>query len=555
MKPSIRLVERMKNFLRKEQLLFLLTLSFVCTANAQQADRLTGARLLTEEAKEYISTFRKFDMTQCRTVSAGELPASVDNSTLKFFPPVINQIGNSCGSASNVHYIFSYEVNRLLDRDGKNLNNVMSYMNVWNHLNDGAGYGVFAFDALDFIKNNGCVSEADFQTESATEWPYGHAIYYNGMQYRVDEYYTLEADVPEDFKAMKAYLADGGVMEFEANTSRGIQEMKYDGASQLGYKYIVPIWGSDGMHAMTIVGYDDTVWYDYDKDGEKDDFEMGAFLCVNSWGERWGDNGRFYSPYHAFTTLKQAAERGKLQEGEGGTGNGGMKLSYIVKPKVVNPQMVLKVFMSHTSRNDLRFTIASGNGTGKEILFMKNQGGDYPLSCSELSKNYMEFSIDITDLVTPGADSYTFSIINTKEGTAGEGELYYCSLLDYGTDAEEPSEFPAVFENGKISGQGREVIKAVINTAMPSFSEGENIILNHVMAKGKMLYVNAFVKEDSYAKIEIMDTGKNTITLLHDDFVKAGTFSVSSDIRALAKGDYILKVITDNNVIYKHFTK
>ena len=45
------------------------------------------------------------------------IPASVDNSKLKYFPPLINQIGGSCAQASYIGYMFTYEMNRLLDRD------------------------------------------------------------------------------------------------------------------------------------------------------------------------------------------------------------------------------------------------------------------------------------------------------------------------------------------------------------------------------------------------------------------------------------------------------
>lgn len=45
------------------------------------------------------------------------MPAGVDNSKLKYFPPLINQIGGSCAQASYIGYMFTYEMNRLLDRD------------------------------------------------------------------------------------------------------------------------------------------------------------------------------------------------------------------------------------------------------------------------------------------------------------------------------------------------------------------------------------------------------------------------------------------------------
>ena len=48
---------------------------------------------------------------------SSELPQSVDNSLSKYFPPLIDQKGGSCAQASAIGYMYTYEMNRLLDRD------------------------------------------------------------------------------------------------------------------------------------------------------------------------------------------------------------------------------------------------------------------------------------------------------------------------------------------------------------------------------------------------------------------------------------------------------
>lgn len=52
----------------------------------------------------------------------------------------------------------------------------------------------------------------------------------------------------------------------------------------------------DGLHAMTIIGYDD---------------EKAAFRVINSWGKQWGDGGYFWLSYDSFDAL--APWRGRLQ--------------------------------------------------------------------------------------------------------------------------------------------------------------------------------------------------------------------------------------------------
>ena len=45
------------------------------------------------------------------------LPPYVYNGEDKYFPPIFNQDGGSCGSAQNIGYMFTHEINALRDLD------------------------------------------------------------------------------------------------------------------------------------------------------------------------------------------------------------------------------------------------------------------------------------------------------------------------------------------------------------------------------------------------------------------------------------------------------
>ena len=45
--------------------------------------------------------------------AATSRPSHVNNAELKFFPPVFNQDGGSCGSASRICYMFTHELNEI----------------------------------------------------------------------------------------------------------------------------------------------------------------------------------------------------------------------------------------------------------------------------------------------------------------------------------------------------------------------------------------------------------------------------------------------------------
>lgn len=65
------------------------------------------------------------------------LPSSVDNSVSEHFPDIFNQIGGSCAQSSGIRYMFTYEMNRYLNRKATAPDNVFSYFYTWNFLNNG----------------------------------------------------------------------------------------------------------------------------------------------------------------------------------------------------------------------------------------------------------------------------------------------------------------------------------------------------------------------------------------------------------------------------------
>ena len=65
--------------------------------------------------------------------AATERPEYVNNAEEIFFPPVFNQDGGSCGSASRICYMFTYELNAYRNLYGKFSKNLIS-VKIQNHL-------------------------------------------------------------------------------------------------------------------------------------------------------------------------------------------------------------------------------------------------------------------------------------------------------------------------------------------------------------------------------------------------------------------------------------
>lgn len=359
------------------------------------------------------------------------LPSAIDNSKLKYFPPIINQKGGSCTQASGIGYMFTYEINRLLDRDAhESQNNRFSYLFSWNMLNEGQDQGDFVEQGLYIAKHYGIMTEQDYGTTSGTyqfKWASGYDKYLQAIKYRVKEVHTF----PDSIPLMKRWLYDagngsshGGILTFSTMSRGWIFDNNYNGPSVTGYKSILKALATQGAHALTIVGYDDNVCYA----DEKGTSHKGAFIVANSWGTAMHDNGKFYLPYDFFKNKERPQQL----------------LSNTVEAISVcihNPKVVFKVGLDFSSRDDISFAMGTGNDTlnNGDINYhpckiFRNNGGDYPMQGKYMPEN-IEIAVDISDLITednPNEQDFYLNIIRGFRGRIkGKGRITALSLMDY----------------------------------------------------------------------------------------------------------------------------
>lgn len=354
------------------------------------------------------------------------LPPYVDNSTNKYFPPLIDQAGGSCAQASSIGYVFTYEMNRYLDRDASSPANRFSYQFIWNLVNDGIDQGGFAEDGLFVAMRSGAMTEEDFSTiaTSAFTWPSGFEKYHNALRYRVSRFVNFSKDVD----TYKRYLAGsdgkpGGVLSFSGHCFGWEMMDDYSGPSGTGYKALVTKLPNDGSHAMTIVGYDDLVSYK-DKYGTQHD---GAFIVVNSWGARAHDNGHYYYPYDFF---RETLSPRVISED-----------AITAEVKYQEPKILFKLTIEYTSRDDLAYNIGATDKAESRVpdnfyyqSGMSNKGGDHYMR-GTYDKKPLEFALDLTDNI-PSSDPdycrYFLKIVRTVRGRVkGEGSLHALSVIDY----------------------------------------------------------------------------------------------------------------------------
>ncbi len=404
--------------------------------------------------------FPELPISNTHTLKSGsELPIRIDNSVTKYFPEIISQYGWSCNQASSIGYVLTYELNQIRDVDSEVWENHYTPLFPWNFLNQcNSGRGVSYFDTWEVVKAAGCPSYAEFPNLSDTRlWMSGYDLYYKSMKNRVINNYSIHVDTPEGLDKLKNYLLDhmdgspnGGLGNVQI-ASGGIDMRYTPGDSPDPGAPIIVSFGEVIGHALTVVGYDDEIGFDFNRDGQitnnidingdgnvdMADWEMGALLLANTWGKGWARDGRTYMMYRLLT-----------KDGHvGGIWNKSVHVIKVVKE--YEPVLTMKVVMEHTLRN--KFRLLAGFSTNLDALEPEHimgfphfnfQGDEGPLfSDDPIDSTRFELGLDIsgfTSLLNPGEPVKFFLLVDEKDPTdLGQGKIRSFSVFNYGEEVLE----------------------------------------------------------------------------------------------------------------------
>ena len=432
-------------------------------------------------------------------------PDHVNNMESKHFPPVFNQAGGSCGSASRIGYMFTHEMNAYRATDASFMENCYPTHFVWLLTSGNSGKG-------EFMKEVGIPSASTYGGRTYSElfgnqsdkdeafgWMNGYDKWYSGMFNRMEKVGFIPANMgtPEGREALKNWLwnhngdvdyAVGGIGGIGVATGTLTKIPKTPTNDEYGLTGLkcVDHWGDQVNHALTIVGYDDRVEFDLNKNGiygEADADEKGAWIIVNSWGTKWGNGGVIYCPY------AYGGKRFNLNEDGSYTFDprNWWSVEILKVRKEYRPLRTIKVKMDYNRRSELRLSagvtsdLSSMTPERIQLFHHFNYAGDgnrgntnpAPLvpmlgrwADGKLHDEPMEFGYDLTDL-TAGYDRCQplkyFFIIETKLWGCGEGHIYDASLMDYEFD-EKGIEYPFDMkgEQVQILSKGNRTVISVI---------------------------------------------------------------------------------------------
>ncbi len=221
---------------------------------------------------------------------------SVDNSKLKYFPEIGNQgsIG-SCVAWSGVYYQFTHEVNKALDRAASK-ETTFQPMFIYN-LYIGCNQPSFLENLLN---STGCAPVSMVEdTQNDKTWSAEYDIWREATNYRISSHMGVagvgekgreitSVDDP-DLDAIKAILRNGDVLSYSGfiNTYVWDKVAAAPGVDQdiVGELLVTKTVGrANSSHMLTVVGYNDNIWCDLNKNGKVDAGEKGALKVANSWG-------------------------------------------------------------------------------------------------------------------------------------------------------------------------------------------------------------------------------------------------------------------------------
>jgi hypothetical protein len=365
----------------------------------------------------------------------GDLPASVDNSTLNYFPPIRSQGSlGSCGQWSGMYYVYTHMTAMARNWNAKTGGDAyrISPKFTYNLINKGTNTGSWYTDGWRIAQKHGVATWAERPYDSDfRSWPLTASVWRNALANKADSYgWVYDVDLPSGMDNLKSLLVNGYVLSFATyinswqfkpagNDSSTSEDDAFAGKP-------VSYWvnGTAGFHAMTIVGYNDTVWVDINGNGSVDSGEKGALRIANSWGTGYREGGFTWLAYDALKLTSGVAGGPSSNRGKAIYG---AHVSWVIPRVSYTPKALAEFTLSHAQRNQLRVSlgVSDTSQTTPSTLWSPSYlldmaGGAYAFNGSATAVDGT-FVFDFSDLVpvfgTP--KRYYLNVTDTVTGNAG----------------------------------------------------------------------------------------------------------------------------------------
>lgn len=404
---------------------------------------------LTSKEKQELLSLPKLKLPDTHKNKA--IPIEVDNSLKMYYPGIFNQSGLSCGQVACVGFGFTYEINRLRNLNASLIQNKYPTYFTWNWENGGSGwYGASYFHSLSVLKQVGNPNMITYGGSDSygggKRWLTGYDNYYETMKNRISSAYSIDCSTEEGILTLKHWISnhledsqEGGIGFFYSQYASPPATLPP--TSPHAGEYAFPVWGSSPSHAYTVVGFNDSVRFDLNNDGQFTndidingdgivdikDWEIGAFKVVNAYA----------SPYTAWGLYSSFAK----PTNSGGIWNNTVNVLKAIKE--YSPALTYKVNMYYYKRQ--RIKIMAGISTNindnqpqyyMSFPIIDNQGSDWGLQGEyEEEFRHLEFGLDVTpflEILQSGSQAkFFFQVYENDPDDTGYGRIIDFSVMDY----------------------------------------------------------------------------------------------------------------------------
>lgn len=425
-----------------------------------------GEEIVTDEDSE--AAVLNVDEEDVGVQSEDILPVSVDVSANNTFPPIGDQGSSlSCTAWANAYYMMTNNLANVRGWDAKHnsaywispkwVYNLLMQSTYNKETKKNEAVGIAMESALQLEYEQGAVfyndlKDPDTNAENWRNWEIDRALWEKALSNKMESYYFLKIYDEEKqalkLETLKKLLMDGYVVTFASY----IWEFDYTRLTKDSYIaqkgdkvcYIVRngMVQNPGYHAMTIVGYDDSIEIDVDSDGIVDTY--GALKIANSHGKGSNNNGYILMAYDALLPQTKVDAIKDLSRRCGIDDN----IVYFIDPKkTYTPLLLAEITMKTQCRQQIQLDFGISQNDSEEIKMIRGANGDwyrsswaYPFYknneknsiCNFSGGNTLEeatFVFDLTPLVKK------FWIKNNQNVKYTQSNHFYIKLTDSIEDA------------------------------------------------------------------------------------------------------------------------
>lgn len=502
---------------------------------------------------------------------ARTLPSAVDNSTNGYMPPIFNQYYSfSCVHCAEIGYVLTYELNRYRGVDaGSNWTGTESQREnlyhpffTYNFVNRGDGRNGTGFGSgFRIVSENGCPTLNDYYDPvlneqfdpgdtDASQWAFrrwmdGEEKYINASENKTWDslnylgcYQITWGNTYETLDTLKRWLCNhnssgdiGGLAVISVNMGSDINGHPLFSweTIQTGPEtdqIILTSWAPGGLHALTIVGYNDDICVsgNYTAPGPNtplSECEKGAFKAANSWGNNYTtSNGYVWIPYSLMDNIYN-------------------KRAYTcVFKEEPEKTFFLSATVKHPKRDEMTIFLGKGENASSPVptygpnidcfeIFnrtISGGGGPYPINGNSINSQPIGLSLNFREKFDPAdCGKYFFQIkdYNSQGYSSSQAFIENYYLTDFRWDEE----FVMNCENYHEPIQNGTVTTLAINYHLLPFEEPitsnyflstDRVARRTVTVDNGTFTINNGVKLDMYGTDDydcnlVLNTGTNLV--------------------------------------------